>query len=66
MIAVEDRRSRIAGARVAGRVFAVPFDGAPSAVTTPACAEALFALLNQPDTKSNSWRRWMRWACCDR
>ena len=46
MIASEDRRTRIAGARVAGRVYAVPLDAPPGAVTTTALAEALFALFN--------------------
>ncbi len=46
MIASEDRRSRIAGARVAGRVYAVPFDATPGVVTTTGLAEALFGLFN--------------------
>ena len=46
MIASEDRRTRIAGARVAGRVYAVPFDAPPGAVTATGLAEALFALFN--------------------
>ncbi len=48
MIAAEDRRTRIAGARVTGRIFAVPFEARSSAVTTPGLADALFALFNRP------------------
>ena len=48
MIASEDRRTRIAGARVTGRIFAVPFEARSSAVTTPGLADALFALFNRP------------------
>ena len=48
MIASEDRRTRIAGARVTGRIFAVPFEARSGAVTTPGLAEALFALFNRP------------------
>jgi hypothetical protein len=47
MIAADDRRTRIAGARVAGRIFAVPFETGPRAVTTPGLADALFSLLNR-------------------
>jgi hypothetical protein len=47
MIAADDRRTRIAGARVAGRIFAVPFETRPGAVTTPGLADALFALFNR-------------------
>ena len=48
MIGSGDRKSRVAGARVAGRVFALPFDG-PTArpALTPGLVEALFALLNR-------------------
>ncbi|MSO62269.1 MAG: hypothetical protein EXQ50_09295 [Acidobacteria bacterium] len=49
MIASEDRRSRIAGARVAGRVMAASFD--PRGVRPPVPAgmtDGLFALLNRP------------------
>lgn len=48
MIASADRRSRVAGARVAGRIFAVPFADRPRAAA-PGLGENLFALLNQPD-----------------
>ena len=48
MLNAEDRRSRIAGARVAGRILAVPFE-ARTAAPAPGIAEGLFALLNQPD-----------------
>jgi hypothetical protein len=46
MITSTDRRSRVAGARVAGRIFAVPFADRPRAAA-PALSEGLFALLNQ-------------------
>jgi hypothetical protein len=48
MIGSDDRRSRIAGARVSGRLFAAPFDrsGLRPAVP-PGMIEALFALLNR-------------------
>lgn len=46
MIAAADRRTRIAGARVAGRVYAVPFDARSPAMTAPGLVEALFALFN--------------------
>jgi hypothetical protein len=50
MIGSDDRKSRIAGARVAGRVFAVPFDSAGARPPLPAgMMEALFALLNRND-----------------
>jgi hypothetical protein len=48
MIASDDRRTRIAGARVAGRVFAAPLEpslGAPALPT--GLADALFVLLNR-------------------
>lgn len=48
MIGSADRSSRIAGARVAGRLFAPPFDrsGARPAVP-PGLVDALFVILNQ-------------------
>ena len=46
MIASDDRRTRVAGARVAGRVYAVPFDAQPGALTTTGLADGLFRLLN--------------------
>ena len=50
MIGSEDRKSRIAGARVAGRLFAAPFDrsGQRPAVP-PGMVDGLFALLNHDD-----------------
>ena len=50
MIGAEDRRSRIAGARVAGRVFAATMErtGVSPAVP-PGMIEGLFALLNRDD-----------------
>jgi len=47
MMASGDRRSRIAGARVAGRVFASPIaPGVPGPVVPTGVTEALFSLLN--------------------
>jgi hypothetical protein len=48
MIGSGDRRSRVAGARVAGRVFAVTFErSGPSPAVPPGMVEAVFALLNR-------------------
>jgi hypothetical protein len=47
MIAADDRRSRIAGARVAGRIFAVPFDARVATVLPPGLVDAVFTLLNR-------------------
>ena len=48
MIGSDDRRSRIAGARVAGRLFAAPFDRASvRPAVPPGMIEGLFALMNQ-------------------
>ena len=48
MVASDDRRSRIAGARVAGRVFAAPFDPRAVRPQVPAgLTDGLFALMNQ-------------------
>lgn len=48
MIGSGDRRSRIAGARVAGRVFAAPYDRSGVRPAVPAgMVEAIFAMLNQ-------------------
>ena len=50
MIGSEDRKSRIAGARVAGRLFAAPFDrSAQRPAVPPGMADGLFALLNHDD-----------------
>jgi hypothetical protein len=50
MIGAEDRRSRIAGARVAGRIFSSPFDrSAPRPALPPGMLDGLFALLNHDD-----------------
>ena len=50
MIGAEDRRSRIAGARVAGRIFAAPMDRSGVAPTLPpGMLDALFALFNHDD-----------------
>jgi hypothetical protein len=48
MIGSTDRRSRVAGARVAGRVFAAPFERSGARVAVPpGLSEGAFALLNQ-------------------
>lgn len=48
MAASDDRRARIAGARVAGRVFAAPFDAKARKPVVPAgMTDALFALWNR-------------------
>ena len=50
MIGSDDRKSRVAGARVAGRVFAAPYDRSGARPAAPAgLADALFALLNRDD-----------------
>jgi hypothetical protein len=49
MIGSPDRRSRIVGARVAGRVFAAPYDRTPRPVVPPGMIDGLFALLNHDD-----------------
>lgn len=50
MIHSESRASRIAGARVAGRVFTVSFDRTATRAGVPAgLADALFLMLNQDD-----------------
>lgn len=47
MIGDDDRRARIAGARVAGRVFALPFEARTAGVLPDGLVEALFAQLNR-------------------
>lgn len=48
MIVSDDRRSRVAGARVAGRLFAVPWAaGEPSSSPPAGMLDGLFAMLNQ-------------------
>src|SRR4029453_7865398 len=50
MIGSEDRRSRIAGARVAGRIFAAPMDRSGVAPRVPpGMLDGLFALFNHDD-----------------
>ena len=46
MIATDDRRTRVAGARVAGRIYAVPFEARSGRVATPGLVDALFGLVN--------------------
>ena len=47
MIGAEDRASRTAGARVAGRIFAVPFDARVAKPVPAGLVDALFVLLNR-------------------
>ena len=47
MMGDPDRRARVAGARVAGRVFAVPFDAKVAVPLPPGLIDALFTLLNR-------------------
>jgi HEAT repeat protein len=48
MMVSGDRRSRVAGARVAGRIFAAPYDRSGTRPVLPAgMTEAIFAMLNQ-------------------
>jgi len=46
MIASQDRRTRIVGARVAGRVFAVPFETRATTTVPKGMVEALFQMWN--------------------
>lgn len=48
MVVSDSRRSRIAGCRVAGRVFAAPIDGGPPPARPTGLTEALVQRLNQP------------------
>ncbi|MGH9200022.1 MAG: HEAT repeat domain-containing protein [Vicinamibacterales bacterium] len=51
MIVADNRKARIAGARVAGRVFATPLTvAAPLSPRPSGLVDALFALLNSSDT----------------
>ena len=47
MIGAADRRSRIAGARVAGRIFTVPFDARVFTPVPAGLVDALYVLLNR-------------------
>lgn len=49
LVTSDDRRARIAGARVAGRVFAASFDDAAISGPPPGLADALFSMLNRSD-----------------
>lgn len=46
MIVADERATRIAGARVAGRVFAVPLDGRPAPPRPAGLVEAVLLMLN--------------------
>jgi hypothetical protein len=47
MLSAADRRSRVAAARVAGRIFAVPLTGGAPPALPPGLADGLFGLLNR-------------------
>jgi hypothetical protein len=47
MIGSDDARSRIAGARVGGRVFAAPYDRSPGPSVPAGMIDALFAVFNR-------------------
>lgn len=49
MIADEDRNTRIAGTRVAGRVFAAPLDGKPGAPRPKGLEQTVLQMLNVPN-----------------
>ncbi len=50
MMASDERRARTAGARVGGRIFAVPLDAPAASTTLPTgLVDTLFALLNRQD-----------------
>jgi hypothetical protein len=51
MLVSDDRSTRIAGCRVAGRVFAAPIDGGPVPVRPTGLIEAVVMLLNARDEK---------------
>jgi hypothetical protein len=52
MVVSANRKSRIAGARVAGRVFAMPLTvGTPTAPRPAGLVDALFAMLNSDDDR---------------
>jgi hypothetical protein len=49
MMVSQDRKSRIVGARVAGRVYAAPFDSRAAAAVPPGMIEALYHMWNSSD-----------------
>jgi hypothetical protein len=54
MLVSDDRATRIAGSRVAGRVFAAPIDGGPVPVRPTGLLEAVVMLLNSDDEKEQA------------
>ena len=54
MLVSDDRSTRIAGSRVAGRVFAAPIDGGPVPVRPTGLIEAVVMLLNAKDEKEQA------------
>lgn len=54
MISAEERAVRIAGMRVAGRVFAVPLDGQPAAGRPQGLEQAVLLMLNTPNPEEQA------------
>jgi hypothetical protein len=54
MLVDEDRRTRIAGSRVAGRVFAAAIDGGPDPVRPAGLEQAIMQLLNASDKREQA------------
>ena len=54
MVVSDDRSTRIAGSRVAGRVFAAPIDGGPMPVRPTGLLEAVLLLLNATDEREQA------------
>lgn len=54
MIAAEERAVRVAGMRVAGRVFAVPLDGRPAPGRPQGLEQAVLLMLNTPNPEEQA------------
>jgi hypothetical protein len=54
MMADEDRATRIAGTRVAGRVFAAPIDGQPAAPRPSGLEQAALLMVNVPNAEEQA------------
>ena len=54
MVVSDDRSTRIAGSRVAGRTFAAPIDGGPPPVRPTGLVEAVVTLLNATDEREQA------------
>ncbi len=54
MVVSDDRSTRVAGSRVAGRVFATPVDGGPMPVRPVGLIEAVVMLLNAKDEREQA------------